>query len=352
MMDSYDLFSAMSGADAELIARSDFRVKRQKRQLFSVLTAAACVVIILISIFSLFLAPGPESLQKPPATVPFETESTEEPTLDPNRPLQLSGGDVGTLNIIQLSHTEETAEMPDFLMYINQEAYYIAEAAGTYYIYPKSSTENMPKCQMILTWQAGITPEAAAKQQAADLAAFMETVSTSEKNDLIEGILISGSNGTQWDSEMTDIYITDDLQGGVFIFTLKYYQQDTDGHAIWFRDMLQTFEVVTADRDAPAWMTDLQTSVDDFTAAFLKNSFSGMDDLIAEGAEIYTYGSDVYADTRILKTHYKVEQDDVPKTAYVSVRHKYKEDDAYDYITMELKYDGQKWQVAWAMIER
>ena len=39
-------------------------------------------------------------------------------------------------------------------------------------------------------------------------------------------------------------------------------------------------------------------------------------------------------------------------TAQVSVRHKYAENDAYDYITMELKYSDGQWQVVWAMIER
>ena len=180
----------------------------------------------------------------------------------------------------------------------------------------------------------------------------MENVSSPEADSLINGTVIHSSNGSEWDSAKTDVYITSDLQGGVFIFTLKYYQDDTDGHAIWFRDMLQTFEIITADRQVPDWMANLRSAVEDFTSGFLKNDFSDMQDLIAEDANIYTYGADVHSEARVLKIQYKVDNDTAPTSAQVSVRHKYAEDDAYDYITMELKYTNGKWQVVWALIER
>lgn len=352
MMNSTDLFSAMSGVDEELVARSDFRAKHHKLRFFPVLIAAACAAIILISMVFLFITPAPQSLHKPPVTVPSETESAEAPTLDPNRPLQLNGSDVGTLNIIQLAQVEISPSMPDFLMYVNSEKYRIAEGGGIYYISPISSTENTPGCQMTITWQPDTTLDEAAQQQSSVLASTMELVSDSPTDLLTGGLMIHGSSGTEWDSAQTEVYITRDLQGGVFIFTLNYYLQDTDGHSIWFRDMLQTFEIITAQRDAPAWMTDLRSCVDSFTTAFLKNDFSDAQDLISESAEIYTYDTDVLAETRVLKTHYTVDNSAAPTSAQVSVRHKYLENDAYDYITMELKYRDGKWQVIWAMIER
>lgn len=352
MMDSYDLFSAMSGVDEELVARSDFRSKRRNRDLFPTLAVAACFAIILVSLVSLFYSPAPQSLHKPSVTVPSATESAEAPTLAPNRPLQLNGGDVGTLNIIQLSQVDNAVTMPDFLMYVNPERYNIAEGSGTYYILPVSRAENVPPCQMTINWQPNVTVEEFAKQQIAVLASSMENIYDSPTDLLIDGLMIHGSSGSEWDSAQTEIYITSDDQGGVFIFTLNYYLEDTDGHAIWFRDMLQTFEIVTPDRQSPEWLSDLRTIVENFTDGFLKNDFSGMDDLIAENAEIYTYEADVHSETRILQTQYKVDNDTVPTTAHVSVRHKYVENDAYDYITMELKYSDGKWQVAWAMIER
>ena len=352
MMDSYDLFSAMSGVDEALIARSDFRVKRHKHRLFPALTAAACATIILVSIFFLFRSPAPQTLQEPSLLVPSETESigTTMPTTD--RPLQLDGSDIGTLHIIRLSQDAETSTMPDFLMYVNPQRYRIAEGGGVYYISPVSSTEHMPDCLMTITWQPDTTLEAAIQQQSSALAATMTAVGNSPTDLLPGGILIYGSGGSEWDAEQTEVYLTNDGQDGVFCFTLSYYLQDTDSHAIWFRDMLQTFEIVMPDTESPEWFLTLQTTVDSFTAGFLKNDFTGLQDLIADDAEIDTYDSNVLAQTRILQTHYKVDHDPMPTSAEVTVRHKYLEQDAYDYITIELKYQDGRWQVAWAMIER
>jgi len=338
MMDSYDLFSAMSGVDEELIARSDYRATHRKKLWMPMLLAAACFAVILFSVVSLFHSPEPDSLFVPPTVEVTEPNSSESPTVSPDQPLRLNGNDVGTLNIIQLSHIEETASMPDFLMYINQNDYHIAESGGTFHIYPASGASAN---RMTLTWQGNTTLEDATQQQMAALMSTTEAVSEPSFDPLLGGMMIAG--------KQFEVYTTDDLLGGVFIFTLKF---DSNNHAIWFRDMLQTFEVVTDDKDAPAWMTELHNCVESFTSAFLENDFSGMDSLISENAEIYTYGANVRSETRILQTHYKVDNDTTPTTAHVSVRHKYREPDAYDYITMELEYVNGNWQVSWAMLER
>lgn len=348
MMNSYDLFSALSGADEELVARSDFRIKRHKYRFAMPLTAAACLVIALIGTISLIPDSHSDTLSTQPTSEMFESQPI---STEPDQPLQLQGSDVGTLNIIQLSHVADARTMPDFLMYVNQEDYRIAEASGTYYIYPIASTENTPTCQMTLTWQADATLENAAQQQATVLREKVATVSEPTPDTLIDGLLVQGNSGSSWDSARIDVYITSDHQGGVFIFTLEYYQGDTDGHAIWFRDMMQTFEVITTDLQAPDWMAELRATVTDVTSAFLKNDFSDVQDLLSENAEIYTYDSNVYSDTRLLNIHYKVDNDSAPTSAYVSVRHKYLEDDSYDYITMELTYIYGKWKTTFAGIE-
>lgn len=353
-MDSYDLFSAMSGAAEDLVARSDYRVKRHRRELTFLLTAAACLAIVIISIISLSPRTDPEQLSTQPPIATYGTEpfNSEPVNVDGNEPLKLNGSDVGTLNIVQLSHVVQENSMPEFLMYIDSENYYLADDGENFYIYQRSRTENKPACWLTLTWEANSTVEQALYQQSTNLSAFRESVAVFENNDLLDGPMIQGSNGSAWDSAQTEVYIVSDRHNGVFIFTLEYYLDDTDGHAIRLRDMLQTFEVMTDDREAPIWMTDLRTSVETFTSAFLENDFSGLGDLISENAEIYTYDADVRSETRILKTHYEIDDDTTPTTAHVSVRHKYLEPDAYDYITIELEYVDGKWQVKWAMIER
>lgn len=348
-MDSFDLFSAMSGADEDLVARSDYQVKHRTQGLTYILTIAACLTIAVISIVSLKPKTEPEVLSTQPPSATYETDPIH---IERNEPLKLNGGDIGTLNIVQLSHIEETVSMPEFLMYVDSENFYLSDDGQNFYIYQRVRTENKPACWLTLSWQPNISPEESAQQQLSTLSSTMESVTQSPTDLLQNGLLIHGSNGSEWDSAQTEVYITSDYQGGVFIFTLEYYLDDADGHAIRLRDMLQTFEIIAVDATAPEWMTDLQSSVDSFTTAFLKNDFSGIEKLIAEDADIYTYDSDVLAETRILKTHYTVDDDTNPTSAQVSVRHKYTEPDAYDYITMELAYADGNWQVLWAMIER
>ena len=353
-MDSYDLFSAMSGADEDLVARSDYRIKHHKQNLTILLTAAACLAIAIIGIITLTHRTAPEVLSTQPPISTYETDplGSEPIDINHNGPLKLNGGDVGMLNIIQLSYAEDTVSMPEFLMYIDDENFYLADDGKNFYIYQRVRTEDKPACWLTLTWQPNTTLDEAAQQQISTLSASVESVTESPTDLLQNGLLIHGSHGSEWDSAQTEVYITSDYQGGAFIFTLEYYLADTDGHAVQLRDMLQTFEIVTVHASAPAWMTDLQSCVESFTAAFLKNDFSDVQKLIAEDAEIYTYDADVYAGTQVLKTQYVVDNDSAPISASVSVRHKHLENDAYDYITMELTYSDSKWQVAWAMIER
>lgn len=348
-MNSFDLFSAMSGADESLVARSDYRVDRRRQVFTTLLTAAACLTIVLAGLLSLFADNAPISLSTQPTEAvtepaPVHTEATE--------PLKLSGSDVGTLNIIQLSQETEAASMPEFLMYVDFENFYLADDGQSFYIYQNVRTENKPACWLSLTWEANTTVEQALRQQNEKLSASMESISVFDTNPLLDGPMLQGSKGSAWDSPQTEVYILSDRSGGVFIFTLEYYLEDTDGYAVQFRDMIQTFQVIPDAGVMPGWMADLCGAVDTFTCGFLKNDFSGMEDLISENAEIYTYESDVLAGTRVLKTHYQVDDDAEPTSAQVSIRHKYLENDAYDYITMELQFTDGKWQVMWAMIER
>ena len=344
-MDSYDLFSAMSGASEELVARSDYRVKRSKQVFSTLLTIAACLTVVLIGMISIAGKTSPFTPSTQP-TVPISELET------PNKSLKLNGSNVGTLNIVQLSHVEESVSMPEFLMYVNYEDFYLADDGESFYIYQNIRTPNKPACWLTLTWEPNVTVEQALQQQKSKLSISTESVTVYETNTLLDGPMILGSSGSEWDSAQTEVYIISDQHSGVFIFTLDYYLEDTDGYATRLRDMLQTFEVITDDSMMPDWMVTLRSTVEEFTYGFLKNDFSNMRALLSENAEIYTYDSDVLANTQVLKTHYSVDDDAKPTSATVSVRHKYLEADAYDYITIELKYSDGAWQVVTAGIER
>ena len=348
-MDSYDLFSAMSGAAEDLVSRSDYRVKHNNQVFTTLLTVAACLSIVVIGTLSLLPRTGPELISTQPTTAAYESEPIH---IDVTEPLKLNGRDVGTLNIVQLSQVEEVVTMPEFLMYIDPENFYLADDGKSFYIYQRVRTENKPACWLTLTWKPNTTVEQALQQQSTDLRTRMENITVFETNPLLNGPMIQGSSGSAWDSAQTEVYIISGQHNGVFIFTLEYYLEDADGYAVQLRDMLQTFEVITDDSMMPGWMASLRSAANEFTYGFLKNDFSEMQDLISDHAEIYTYDADVLAEARVLKTHFTVDDDTNPKSATVSVRHKYLDADAYDYITMELQFTDGKWQVSTAGIER
>lgn len=376
-MDAYDLFSAMSGVDEVLLERSQYRVKPKTRALPRVLAAAACFALLMIGISMLPGRETPISLSTEPTV--SETPGTES-TVPAVRPLQLSGGDVGTLNIVQLSQNTEATAMPDFLIYVNQENYYIGDGSGVYYICPKDSSGDLPACKMEFTWQPEISVEDAMQAQAAALQASMAEISEVEKvsilegmllrgseadetlshilqtpgyenHSLMEGLTIHGSNGSSPDAEQREIYVLSDGQGGVFVFELYYYQEDAEGHGARFLEMLQTFEVIGSPDQTPLWLSSLLDTVMRLTPAFLENDFSDVQDLVTERSDMLTYGENVYADTDICSIYYEVDDDRDPTSAYVSVRHKYLSPDAYDYITIDLSYSGGQWQVNWAYVE-
>ena len=222
-MDSYDLFSAMSGIDEELITRSDFRAKRRRSQWMPILFAAACFAVLLFSAIFLFDSSEPDSLYVPPTSGMTEPAATETVPAAFNQPLQLNGSDVGTLNIVHLSHVEEATSMPEFLMYIDSENYYLADDGTNFYIYQKVRSENKPACWLTLTWEPDSTMEQALHRQSSSLSASMESVTAFESNPLLDGPMVCGSNGSAWDSAQTEVYLVSDLHNGVFILTLQYY---------------------------------------------------------------------------------------------------------------------------------
>lgn len=86
--------------------------------------------------------------------------------------------------------------------------------------------------------------------------------------------------------------------------------------------------------------------------AILRNDLSGVDALLTDGAQISGYDADVYGDVSICSIDYRVDDDQNPGSAMISVRHRVNiEGGEYDYLSIEMVYGEGGWKAARAGIE-
>lgn len=81
--------------------------------------------------------------------------------------------------------------------------------------------------------------------------------------------------------------------------------------------------------------------------AILRNDLSGVDALLTDGAQISGYDADVYGDVSICSIDYRVDDDQNPGSAMISVRHRVNiEGGEYDYLSIEMVYGEGGWKAA------
>ena len=334
------LFAAMNGADEALLARSE-QVKK-RRYLPVGLAAAACLVLAVggyLWLHSSSESPLPSN--DPPSSV-------ESPSTAPQvQALRLSGGDVGTFYLHQLSY-DTPSECSDFILYVDEESYRQVVKDGVYTIEPLANMGNLPVCSLEISRQPDISLEDAAKLAAETLAETYATVSAPQEAAIAEGLLVTGSNGLTWDAEQAEVYLVDDRQGGVFILVSRYFLEAAEGHGARFADMIGTFEVVTSGETAPVWLSELRAAGERLIPALFAGDLSSVADLLAEDAVM-----DVSLEEgrSISSIDYTTDSDINPTRAIISVRNRQLEN-SYDDLTIELVYEEGHWLAIWAGLEK
>ena len=288
-------------------------------------SVAACLLLIVVSAGILSGRDGDQAAQQ----------------------LKLGGGDVGTLHFFQVQYEPLSAakSVPDFLLYVNHEMYRIHESDGGYAIEPVIPMDELPACRMEIAWKSDTTVQEESEAQRRILEGSMADVSPVEETDVVEGLSVHGNNGDSWDSEQVDVYVADDCNGGVLIFTLRYFTEAAEGHGARFTDMLRTFEVVSSMNAAPAWLSSLQDTVMEFIPAIFADDFSDVADILADDAVIEGYHADVYEEASVADIDYTVDNDENPASAVVSVRHRLGAEEPFRCLTIRLTYADGVWNV-------
>lgn len=289
---------------------------------------------------------------------PSEDETLSAPAQAPENvvlPVTISANG---LHLVQLTYGAPlTPEIStDFIIYINSEAYAGREENGAYVIRSKTPLgEGFPECSLQIHRMAETPPAAAAESIREELAAGYLNVGDIEEAAVIDGLFLHADNGSEWDARQTDVTITDDLMGGSYVLTARYFTEATEGHGTRFTDMVGTFKVVApADTAAmPAYLAALYDTVSEFAPAFFSDTTSELGDILAQDALISTYDEDVTEDVGIGSVDYSLTGDETPTAAVVSVKHRVSTEDSYNYLTIELTYtaDG-KWIIHFAGLEK
>ena len=352
MKEEKRILNALGQVEDKYIAAAAPPPRRRCRPWLKWAAAAAGLALIIAAAARLAQQP------LPPPDPPVEAVQPQPPVEpQPEAPvLKLSGGQVGTLHLLQANYVEATDRplMPDFLIYVNQETYQVQELPqeASYTIMPQLLAPELPLCSMEITWQPQISVEEAALAQAQALSATLAQVEAAREAYIIDGLLVRASNGAAWDDEQVDVYVTGDQNGGVFLFKLSYFTEAAEGHGLRFTDMLRTFELAPLAATAPEWLTGLREVTMRFIPAFFSNDFSSVADILAPGAAVGSYEEDVYAQVSLAGIDTSVDNDQSPTQATVSVRHRLDLEDSFNYVTIELSYEQGAWQVVWAGIEK
>lgn len=358
MKDQERLFLAIGGADPGLVARSER--KRRSRWPGYCLAAAACLVLILSLRYVLpsWTEPPitPPDVQPPPVTdVPNPPEGQDQAPGDRQLLLPEQGSEIGSLRLLSYA-PQSQEEAVDFLIYVNEDQFFIREENGLYSIRSTSSLpENFPELGVDILHLPGTAPDTAKADAEAAMNDRYEAVTSKELAAALPGSLyLRASAGTDWDSEQAEFWFVDDGQGGTFVLTARYFLEAEEGMGMRFRDMVSSFRVVSLSETVPDWMRSLYETANRLFPALLSNDLSGVSDLLAEGADADAYGEDVWDHLTVASVDYTPDNDQDPSSATVSIKHRLnlEEGESYNYLTMELTRQDGQWRLAWSGIEK
>ena len=358
MKDQERLFLAIGGADPAMVARSDRR--RGSRGLGYASAAAACLALVLTLSFVFpwrtWPAVTPPDSQGPTTTVPDppevqkpDPEGYQDPLLPPH------GSELGTLRLLSYA-PQSQEEAVDFLIYVNEEQFFIREENGLYSIRSTNPLpDDFPECGLDILHLSTVSPEEA-KDAAAEALKdrYKEILPEEESAAIPQSPYLRASAGTDWNSEQAELWFVSDGQEGTFVLAARYFLEAEEGMGNLFRDMASSFRVVSLNETVPEWMRSLYETADRLFPALLANDLSSVSDLLAEDADADAYGEDVWEYLTVASVDYTPDNDQDPASAVVSVKHRlnFEEGESYSYLTMGLiRQDGQ-WLLDWSGIEK
>ncbi|SDO20092.1 hypothetical protein SAMN05518871_11217 [Psychrobacillus sp. OK028] len=133
----------------------------------------------------------------------------------------------------------------EYIIYIDEERYKLVNGKDSDIITTKEPLEERyPKVSMEIKQFKDITPEEMVSTLETELAAEYTKITTETVTEPVNGYKLHGISGSEWDSPVTNVYVVDNLNGGSFVITEKYFLEAAEGHGARFYAMLQEFEII------------------------------------------------------------------------------------------------------------
>jgi len=98
---------------------------------------------------------------------------------------------------------------------------------------------------MEITQVANEKPEDLVKKIEAELKVdFPELREIENVTEPVEGYLLHGINGSEWDSNVVHLYVISNGNEGSYVIREDYFLEAAEGHGARFHYMLESFEIV------------------------------------------------------------------------------------------------------------
>jgi len=105
--------------------------------------------------------------------------------------------------------------------------------------------EKYPEVTMEIRQVADQKPEALVKKFETELKKdFPELRAVETVTEPVEGFLLHGLNGSDWDARVVHAYVISNGKDGSYIITQNYFLEAAEGHGARFHHMLESFELV------------------------------------------------------------------------------------------------------------
>lgn len=134
----------------------------------------------------------------------------------------------------------------EYIIYIDEERYKLVSGEDSDIITTKEPLEERyPEVSMEIKQFKDVTPEDMVSTLETELASeYTKVTATETVTEPVNGYKLHGISGSEWDSPVTNVYVVDNLNGGSYVITEKYFLEAAEGHGARFYAMLQEFEII------------------------------------------------------------------------------------------------------------